>query len=187
VENWLVGAVWVAWLVLAGSAGVGRSKPGDLVLDHGTRAWADAATVAALLATVLAWVFLPNWAIAGSWRATVALGIALVAAGVALRLWAAGTLGRFFTQSVIITPGHTVVAAGPYRYVRHPGYAGLLVSMVGLALTLANWASVVITIVGFFIAHVPRIRVEEHALEDHLGHEYRAYERSHKRLIPGVW
>jgi len=61
------------------------------------------------------------------------------------------------------------------------------VSLVGLALTLGNWLSVVLVVIGFFAAHLPRIRVEERVLEENLGDEYREYERTRRRLIPGVW
>jgi protein-S-isoprenylcysteine O-methyltransferase Ste14 len=107
--------------------------------------------------------------------------------GVALRQWAARTLGRFFTQSVMIREGHRLITSGPYRWVRHPGYTGLLVSLVGLAFTLGNWLGVVLVVVGFFAAHIPRITVEERVLEVGLGDAYREYERTRKRLIPYVW
>lgn len=187
MRPWLVAAMWIAWLLLAGGPGVFRSKPGDRVLDHGTRAWADAITVVLLVGAILAAVFIQGAAIPIDPWLAFSLGSVVVVLGVALRLWAARTLGRFFTQSVTISPGQFVVTSGPYRFVRHPGYTGLLVSLVGLALMLGNWASILIVIAGFFVAHVPRIRVEERALEENLGEEYRAFEHTHKRLVPGVW
>ncbi len=60
----------------------------------------------------------------------------------------------------------------------------MLVSLVGLALTLGNWLSVLLVVIGFFAAHLPRIRVEEKVLEENLGKEYRDFERGGKRLIP---
>jgi protein-S-isoprenylcysteine O-methyltransferase Ste14 len=185
--GWLVGAIWIAWFVLAGGAGSARTRPGDRVGDRGTRAWADAATVASLFAAIAAARSVPAATIRADPRRTAALGSALTFLGIALRRWAARTLGRFFTQSVAIRPGHQVVATGPYRYVRHPGYTGLLVSMVGLGLTLGNWLSIVLMVLGFFAAHLPRISVEEGVLETNLGEPYRTFEATRKRLIPGVW
>jgi protein-S-isoprenylcysteine O-methyltransferase Ste14 len=113
-----------------------------------------------------------------------ALGLALVVLGNGLRHWAATTLGVFFTRSILIRAEHRVVTTGPYRFVRHPAYAGDLVSLLGLTITLGNW---LIAITGFFLAHVPRIKAEEAALEANLGEHYRAFARTRKRLIPGVW
>jgi protein-S-isoprenylcysteine O-methyltransferase len=48
-------------------------------------------------------------------------------------------LGRFFTFDVAVQSGQTVVDAGPYRYIRHPSYAGAL-TLVGLGQALGNWA-----------------------------------------------
>ena len=187
MRGWLIGAVWVAWFVFAGGAGHARAARGDRVDDRGTRAWADAATTASMVGAVAVARSVPAATIPGNPRRTATLGSILVLLGIALRRWAARTLGRFFTQSVTIRPGHRVVTAGPYRYVRHPGYAGLLVSLVGLALTLGNWLSVLLMALGFFAAHLPRIAVEEHVLEANLGEPYRAFEATRKRLIPGIW
>jgi len=118
---------------------------------------------------------------------TLAAGSVLVVAGIGLRQWAASTLGPFFTQSVMIREGHRVITTGPYRFVRHPGYTGLLVSLVVLALPLGNWLSVLLMTAGFFAAHLPRIKVEESVLEENLGDDDREFERTRKRLIPGLW
>jgi protein-S-isoprenylcysteine O-methyltransferase Ste14 len=184
-----VGVVWLAWLVLAGGVGSGyaRTRPEDRVDDRGTRAWADLCMVAAMVGSIAVALALPVASIPGDPWLTIGLGSAVVALGIALRLWAARTLGWFFTQSVALRPDHRVVATGPYRFVRHPAYSALLVSMIGLGLTLGNALSVAVMIVGFFAAHIPRIRVEERVLEEGLGDEYRRFERTRKRLIPEVW
>jgi protein-S-isoprenylcysteine O-methyltransferase Ste14 len=183
----LVGVVWLAWFVLAGGVGYARSKPEDRVDDRGTRVWADAATAASLLGAVAAALALPAASVPGDPWLTVVLGSVLVLLGIALRQWAGRTLGSFFTQSVAIRRDHRVVSSGPYRFVRHPGYSAMLVSMVGLGLTLGNALSVAVMAIGFFAAHLPRIRVEERVLEEALGEEYRQFEHTRKRLIPGLW
>ena len=50
----------------------------------------------------------------------------LFAAGVAFRLWAVFTLGRFYSHSVRLRRDHRIVESGPYRFVRHPAYAGMI-------------------------------------------------------------
>jgi protein-S-isoprenylcysteine O-methyltransferase Ste14 len=58
-------------------------------------------------------------------------GIALMLAGIAFRRYAVSVLGRFFTFEVAIHSGHTLIEVGPYRYIRHPSYAGALITQVG--------------------------------------------------------
>lgn len=113
------------------------------------------------------------------------LGIALAVAGIALRWWAILTLGRFFTTSVTTRPGQTVVQAGPYRLVRHPSYTGMLLTVLGLLLSSANWISLAcFAIVLPGLAY--RIKVEEGALLGALGDPYRDYMRRTRRLVPFV-
>jgi protein-S-isoprenylcysteine O-methyltransferase Ste14 len=66
----------------------------------------------------------------------VSLGLS-VFAGVALRYWSMLTLGEFFTRTLIVLPGHSIVTAGPYRVVRHPGYLAQLVVLTAVPLLLS--------------------------------------------------
>lgn len=176
---------WAAWIFLG--SGRRRLEAGDKHEDRGTLAWAWAVTGGSLMAAVAVGLFAPWAQLPGEpWIARL-LGSLVALSGVALREWAILTLGRLFTQSVMIREQHAVVATGPYRWLRHPAYTGTLLTLVGLMLTLDNWLSVVVITVGFFVGHVPRIRVEERVLEENLGEPYREFERTRKRLVPGVW
>jgi protein-S-isoprenylcysteine O-methyltransferase len=114
------------------------------------------------------------------------LGVALFAAGLAIRWYAIVHLGRFFTVNVAIAANHRLVDTGPYRIVRHPSYTGALMAFLGLALCLANWASLA-ALVPIFLVFRWRVHVEETALIDALGEPYRNYMKRTKRLIPGVY
>jgi protein-S-isoprenylcysteine O-methyltransferase Ste14 len=117
------------------------------------------------------------------------LTVALVVmwAGIAFRLWAIHTLGRFFRGVVHIQADHQVVTAGPYRVLRHPSYAGAMVAVLGLALAFENTVSLV-ALFGCALAGVLyRIRVEEQVLSSALGDAYTAYAAGTRRLVPGVW
>src|SRR6476619_3611225 len=67
-----------------------------------------------------------------------ALAVALFALGLAVRWWAIVTLGRFFTVDVVVEKDHELVERGPFRFVRHPSYTGVLLAFAGWALTLRN-------------------------------------------------
>ena len=122
----------------------------------------------------------------GGW-APVAVGLALLAAGVALRTWAILTLGRLFKFVVVIQEGHRVVASGPYRLLRHPSYTGALVAFLGIGIALDNWLSAVALVLIPLLTILVRIQVEEAALSNALGQEYTTYASRTRRLVPGLW
>lgn len=115
------------------------------------------------------------------------VGVVLFVAGLFLRWWAIITLGRFFTVDVVIEKDHEVVERGPFRLVRHPSYTGVLLAFVGFALTLRNWAALLIVLVPIFAAFIRRMNVEEEALSRALGSRYADYMRRTKRLVPFVY
>jgi protein-S-isoprenylcysteine O-methyltransferase Ste14 len=115
------------------------------------------------------------------------VGVVLFVAGLLLRWWAIITLGRFFTVDVTIEKDHELVERGPFRLVRHPSYTGVLLAFVGFALTLRNWAALLIVLVPIFAAFIHRMNVEEEALSRALGSRYADYMRRTKRLVPFVY
>jgi len=115
------------------------------------------------------------------------LGIVVFAAGLAIRWYAIVHLGRFFTVNVAIAAGHRLIDTGPYRFVRHPSYTGALMAFLGLALCLANWASLAVMLVPVFLVFLRRMHVEEEALLQAFGNQYRDYMHRTKRLIPAVY
>jgi protein-S-isoprenylcysteine O-methyltransferase Ste14 len=115
------------------------------------------------------------------------IGLALMWCGIALRIWAFRTLGRYFTFTVMTSPDQPVVATGPYRVMRHPGYAGLILVLTGIGATYGNWLSLAALALIPLIGFIHRIHVEEAALAAALGSRYTAYATGRKRLIPFVW
>ena len=101
--------------------------------------------------------------------------------------WAIITLGRFFTVDVTIEKDHELVERGPFRMVRHPSYTGVLLAFVGLALTLDNWAALLVILLPIGVAFIHRMNVEEKALSGALGSQYTNYMRRTKRLVPFVY
>ena len=114
-------------------------------------------------------------------------GLALMVGGIAVRQWAVLTLGRFFTVVVRVTEDQAVIDRGPYRWVRHPSYTGLLLTLVGLGIALGSWLSLLALATLPTIGLVIRIRVEEDALLTTIGERYREYAENRPRLIPYLW
>ena len=117
----------------------------------------------------------------------VVAGVVLIAAGIGLRAWSIGTLGRFFQYQITVQPGHRVVTSGPYRHVRHPPYSGIALVLAGIALACDDvWSLVAVAVLGGAGLAV-RIRAEERQLTQALGAEYEQFAAGRKRLVPGVW
>jgi protein-S-isoprenylcysteine O-methyltransferase Ste14 len=138
-----------------------------------------------LFADIAAFRF-TQFAMGGNRILLFAAGIALMLAGMAFRWYSIRVLGRFFTAVVAIQPGHEIVEAGPYRWLRHPSYTGALVTFLGFALAIGNWLSLLIIAIFTAIGYGYRISVEERALVAGLGEAYRAYMKRTKRIIPFV-
>ena len=115
------------------------------------------------------------------------LGLVLMSAGIAIRQWAVALLGRFFTIDVRVHPGQAVVERGPYRWVRHPSYTGMILTFIGIGLAFGNWAALAVLAVVPTVGLLVRIRFEERALLDGLGEPYRRFAANRPRLFPGVW
>jgi protein-S-isoprenylcysteine O-methyltransferase Ste14 len=122
----------------------------------------------------------------GRWALFV-VGMVLMCAGIAIRQWAVALLGDLFTVDVRVHAGQTVVERGPYRWVRHPSYTGLILTFVGIGLALGNWAALIVLAVLPTAGLVVRIRFEERALLDGLGEPYRRFAASRAHLFPGLW
>jgi protein-S-isoprenylcysteine O-methyltransferase len=97
------------------------------------------------------------------------------------------TLGSSYTRTLRTASDQGLVTGGPYRWVRHPGYAGSIAVWVGAALAFHSWLAAVIAAVLMLLAYGWRIRSEERMLVDHFGDAYRDYATQTSRLIPGVY
>jgi protein-S-isoprenylcysteine O-methyltransferase Ste14 len=115
------------------------------------------------------------------------VGILVIIFGLLIRWIAIFSLKRQFTVDVAITKDHQIVSKGIYRFVRHPAYAGSILSFLGLGLCFANVISLVLIFPPICAAFLYRIRVEEKALVDAFGEEYVRYRASTKKLIPGIY
>jgi protein-S-isoprenylcysteine O-methyltransferase Ste14 len=115
------------------------------------------------------------------------VGLAVMWSGMGLRFWSFQTLGHYFTFTVQTSPDQPVISAGPYRAIRHPSYAGILLACVGIGFVLGNWGSLAVLAAASTCGLVYRITVEERALSSDLGGRYQSYAQSRKRLVPFIW
>jgi protein-S-isoprenylcysteine O-methyltransferase Ste14 len=147
------------WLTLEGWTQL-RSK---LQGGDSTRDLTYLLFVPALMASVVVAIVLARHGVApipGPAWWPLAAGLTLTWAGMALRVWAVLTLGSFWRVVVVVQQDHHVVDSGPYRWVRHPSYLGILGATVGLGLAEGDWVSLAIMLVCPLIGVLVRIRVE---------------------------
>lgn len=110
-----------------------------------------------------------------------------VVLGITVRIWAIRTLGAYFTVDITTFRCHKVHHDGPYWYVRHPSYSGLILMMLGLAISLQNWVSFVWVMFPLLLVLDHRARTEERFLEEKLGQPYTWFCYQRKRFFPGVY
>jgi protein-S-isoprenylcysteine O-methyltransferase Ste14 len=107
--------------------------------------------------------------------------------GLLLRWWCFVTLGRYFTVVLKTTSDQMIVERGPYRFLRHPSYTGLLLALLGFGVMLGNWVAAPAAFAVLLAAVVYRIQIEERALITSLGDAYRAFAEPRARLVPFIW
>ena len=175
---WLASEVWILQRDRAPAAGVSR--------DAGSRTLLIASIVGGIMLGFalarLRWAATP-WSRAEG----VPVGAALMLAGIAFRLWAVRTLGEHFRTQVTLLDAHRLVRSGPNARIRHPAYTGALVTCVGLGVSLANWLSLLAMAVVPLGGLAWRVRVEERALGERFGADWRGYRAGSWAMLPPIW
>ena len=112
-------------------------------------------------------------------------GFGLAVAGLLFTVWARRHLAANWSGDVTIKEGHELITSGPYAWVRHPIYTGLLLGFVGSAVAVGEWRGLVaLIVVG--LALWRKLRLEERGMRQLFGERYVAYEHSVSALIPFV-
>jgi protein-S-isoprenylcysteine O-methyltransferase Ste14 len=113
------------------------------------------------------------------------IGVVICVYGLFVTIWARWMLAGNWSSDVTFKQGHDLVQTGPYRFVRHPIYTGLLVMSLGTAVEIGRlhcWLSIVLTGIGFWI----KLSQEERLLLRHFPDDYPAYQKQAKALVPFV-
>lgn len=179
-------AMWIAWVVywLVAARDVKRTRwrqaPGSEAL-HG---------IPLLICTVL-WLA-PRWQPAALTAPLLPpgpflplIGTAIVAAGIGYASWARVHLGRNWSSKVVLKEDHVLIRTGPYRLVRHPIYAGMLLALLGSALAVGEWRGF-LALVFALIGVLFRVRAEETRMTETFP-EYADYKRQSSALVPGLY
>jgi protein-S-isoprenylcysteine O-methyltransferase Ste14 len=129
---------------------------------------------------------LPHWLSARFLPLSMAvywLGLVMLASGLALAVWARLCLGRNWSGTVTVKQDHELVRSGPYRFVRHPIYCGLLLAILGTAFAIGEWRAL-IAFALIVASLVLKIRTEERFMQETFGDDYERYRAAVAALIP---
>ena len=114
---------------------------------------------------------------------TYAVGVALLVLGLAFTVWARLHLGRNWSGTVTLKEGHELIRSGPYAYVRHPIYTGLLVALLGSAVACGELRAMIglSVVAGAFIR---KLRIEERLMREIFPGQYQRYCAQVPALVP---
>lgn len=147
--------------------------------------WILPGFLAIFFAPPLEFLYLPTWLPRGTNMELA--GLVIILLGLLLRVWTRLTIGAMYSGYLRVKVGHVLVTDGPYRFVRHPGYSGLLLMALGLCIGYSS----LIGLIAIPILLIPglsfRMKVEERMLSEEFRDDYWAYARRAKKLIPGIW
>jgi protein-S-isoprenylcysteine O-methyltransferase Ste14 len=175
----VLAASYLGWLLLESKVALSRPGAEARSDDRGT----GQAIIVARMANMACALWVPTlW---NGWSAWMVLPLVVFFAGIALRRSAISTLGRFYSRRVRTLTDHQVVSTGPYRFIRHPAYTGVILAHAGMTLVLLNVASVLTLVLLVVPAFLWRISVEERLLLQ--LPEYAEFASGRRRLLPYVW
>jgi protein-S-isoprenylcysteine O-methyltransferase Ste14 len=191
---WAAIAIWVVWfgamdiVLLRGDRQLMAER---LAIPKGAKPW-DRAIMSIFRLTTLARYILAGLDQRHGWTSgfsPAAQGTAIVVCGIgtALFIWALAS-NAFFSQIVRIQTelGHSVAEGGPYRYVRHPGYVGMILFELGISCLFASWWALLAGGVGALLM-ILRTALEDRTLQAELP-GYADYSRRVRyRLLPCIW
>jgi protein-S-isoprenylcysteine O-methyltransferase Ste14 len=112
-----------------------------------------------------------------------ALGVAVTAAGLLFAIWARAYLGSNWSGTVTVKVGHQLIRTGPYRWVRHPIYSGMILAMIGTAINIGQLRGVV-AVVLLWIGFIMKSRIEERFMTNTFGAEYTEYSHTTGAIVP---
>ena len=124
-----------------------------------------------------------RWVPDAAW--VIAVGLTIHVASFALGLWSRRHLGRNWSGAIAAMVDHQLVRSGPYRWVRHPIYTGMLGMTLGTAL-VSGETHALLAFVIMTIAYARKLRLEEAQLREVFGPAYDEYRKHSRALIPGI-
>lgn len=168
----LWGAFWLYWLVAATRA------------KHGTRSGRVRLPGLTVIVLIVVARLFRTRGLAVHSPVLHVVGVILLVAGLGLAVWARIYLGHNWGMPMTRMDEPELVTSGPYRFVRHPIYSGLLLGILGTALAIKLYFLIALAVLGVYFIY--SARVEERMLAESFPTTYPGYRARTKMLIPFV-
>ena len=127
-----------------------------------------------------------NIAVLGEMEIVRYLGLGIFPLGFIAMIWAEAYLGKQFSLEISIQEGHKLMTDGPYRYVRHPRYLGIILFFTGISLVYRSWLALIL-VAAITPVLIWRIHDEEALMHQEFGADWEAYCQRSWRLLPFVY
>ena len=178
---WIICALWLILIVYLTISAVGAKRDTEAHLSQSLGVMF--AIIAAFLLPYLPIFSFVNFAPVNP--VVSCIGVIICVASMAFFIWARQCLGRNWSQTVSAKEGHELVTSGPYRYIRHPMYAGGFLACIASAIVCGGAFIFLLIILGALFLW--RVAAEDKLMEQQFPNEYPDYKKRTKALIPFVW
>lgn len=186
VYHWLFPAAWIAWCAYWAVAAF-TAKPAGRIESVASRLSHYVPLILAVL--LLSWPHFAGPVLTRRFlpmsRTLFWLGAMCLLVGLGFSIAARIYLGGNWSSTVTVKHDHTLTRTGPYRLVRHPIYAGLLLAILGGLIARGEWRDVLALALTFF-AFLRKIQIEERFMRQQFGDAYTRYRQEVAALIPGL-
>jgi protein-S-isoprenylcysteine O-methyltransferase Ste14 len=184
LERALIGILWLAWVIywIAAARQTAANRRTESLL---TGASYRIPLLTGIILLVFSRASLPGIGF-NLWSLNpfiFGVAVILIAAGLSFAVWARLHLGKYWSGRITLKVDHRVIQTGPYAWVRHPIYSGLILALLGTAISLG-------TVQAFFgfafmlVSFIRKLTLEENWLRSHFGAEYELYQKRVRALIP---
>jgi len=180
--KWMWLAWILVWMIWAAQSKMTQDRESfGSVMSYGVFAW-------------IGMIFLLNRNSLGAWGRSAVIppsawmntgAVVLAALGFAITFWARAILGSNWSGTVTVKVGHKLVRAGPYRWVRHPIYSGLILAFLGTLIALDQWRGVV-ALPLLWVAFAIKYLKEERAMRQTFGEQYIEYSQTTGAIFPSL-
>lgn len=152
---------------------------------HKKRSW-TLATLTILYGLIIIVTILQNYFIISINFLVSVSGLVLYVIGLFLRTKAIATLGKFHSPDIEIYSDQKIISSGPYKYIRHPIYAGIILEVIAIPIIFNAYLGLLISLFLYIPVLIYRLIEEERMLEKHFKEKYKIYKQNVGAIFPKI-
>jgi protein-S-isoprenylcysteine O-methyltransferase Ste14 len=183
IVSWIIDGMWIVWAIVWIVMAFGNKRSAY------KQSWISRfgyLLVAVGFSFLLAYFFNWRYRLYPFTIATQIAGIAICGAGIALAIWSRLILGPNWSAIITLKENHELIRSGPYEYIRHPIYSGIILGILGSMVALDPWVNGLLIVIFVIVMMKIKSLQEEKLLIASFPVEYPKYKKEVKSLIPFV-